>query len=147
MISPYLIHDFPTSNVGYPHKYCRLFLTNQIQFPRKCYHKVSPKLIHDFPTSNVGYPHSIPVKSNSLQILQWKSEYGDFQITGIVGTCNPHKFEIPALWFPYKPPVNPCKHLQCSVRCHGITVFSRKVSQTDFELRFCEKDAKCLQDH
>jgi hypothetical protein len=42
-------------------------------------------LIYDFPTSNMGYPHSIPVKSNSLQILQWKSEYRDFKITGIVG--------------------------------------------------------------
>ena len=26
-------------------------------------------------------------------------------------TCNPHKFEIPALWFPHRDPVNPCKHL------------------------------------
>ena len=26
-------------------------------------------------------------------------------------TCNPHKFEIPALC---RVPVNPCKHLQCS---------------------------------
>ena len=29
-------------------------------------------------------------------------------------TCNPHKFEIPALRFPCRVPVNPCKHLQCS---------------------------------
>ena len=28
-------------------------------------------------------------------------------------TCNPHKFEIPALRFPRRPPVIPCKHLQC----------------------------------
>ena len=28
-------------------------------------------------------------------------------------TCNPRKFEIPALRFPRKVPVNPCKHLQC----------------------------------
>ena len=28
-------------------------------------------------------------------------------------TCNPHKFEIPALQFPRKVPVNHCKHLQC----------------------------------
>ena len=30
-------------------------------------------------------------------------------------TCNPHKFEIPALRFPCKVPVIPCKHLQCRV--------------------------------
>ena len=30
-------------------------------------------------------------------------------------TCNPCKFEIPALRFPRKVPVNPCKHLQCSI--------------------------------
>ena len=29
-------------------------------------------------------------------------------------TCNPHKFEIPALRFPCRVPVIPCKHLQCS---------------------------------
>jgi hypothetical protein len=28
-------------------------------------------------------------------------------------TCNPHKFEIPALPFPCKVPAIPCKHLQC----------------------------------
>ena len=32
-------------------------------------------------------------------------------------TCNPHKFEIPALQFPRKDPVIPCKHLQCSMIC------------------------------
>ena len=48
---------------------------------------ISPKirLLHGFPTSNAGNPRSIPVKSNSLQILQWKSECGDFKITGIAG--------------------------------------------------------------
>ena len=30
--------------------------------------------------------------------------------------CNPCKFEIPALRFPRKVPVNPCKHLQCRIR-------------------------------
>ena len=36
--------------------------------------KISPiiSLLHGFPTSNAGNPRSIPVKSNSLQILQWK---------------------------------------------------------------------------
>ena len=38
---------------------------------------------------------------------------GISKLQGLWVTCNPHKFEIPALWFPYKPPVNPCKHLQC----------------------------------
>ena len=28
-------------------------------------------------------------------------------------TCNPHKFEVPALRLPRKFPVIPCKHLQC----------------------------------
>ena len=43
------------------------------------------RLLHGFPTSNAGNSHSIPVKANSLQILQWKSECEDFKITGIVG--------------------------------------------------------------
>ena len=36
--------------------------------------KISPKisLLHGFPTFNAGNPYSIPVQSNSLQILQWK---------------------------------------------------------------------------
>ena len=29
-------------------------------------------------------------------------------------TCKPCNFEIPALRFPRKDPVNPCKHLQCA---------------------------------
>ena len=29
-------------------------------------------------------------------------------------TCNLHKFETPALWFPCRVPVIPCKHLQCT---------------------------------
>ena len=31
-----------------------------------------------------------------------------------MNTCNPCNFDIPALWFPCKDPVNPSKHLQCS---------------------------------
>ena len=31
-------------------------------------------------------------------------------------TCNPHEFEIPALRFPCRVPVIPCKHLQCRDR-------------------------------
>ena len=39
---------------------------------------------------------------------------GISKLQGLWVAGNPHKFEIPAHWFPYKPPVNPCKHLQCS---------------------------------
>ena len=39
---------------------------------------------------------------------------GISKLQGLWVACNPHKFEIPTLWFPYKPPVNPCKHLQCN---------------------------------
>ena len=48
---------------------------------------ISPniRLLHVFPTSFAGNPCSIPAKSNSLQILQWKSECGYFKITGIAG--------------------------------------------------------------
>ena len=35
--------------------------------------------------------------------------YGDFR-----HTCKPCNSEIPALRFPRKDPINPCKHLQCS---------------------------------
>ena len=42
-------------------------------------------------------------------------------------TCNPRKFEIPALRFPRKVSVNPCKHLQC-------TCIQKKVSSLDIFL-------------
>ena len=44
-------------------------------------------------------------------------------------TCNPHKFEIPALGFPRKDPVNPCKHLQCgSPATASVMYFTVKVT-------------------
>ena len=43
------------------------------------------RLLHGFPTSNAGNPCRILVKSNSLQILQWKPDCGDFKSTGIAG--------------------------------------------------------------
>ena len=42
-----------------------------------------------FPTSDVGYPHSIPVNQ-----IPFKYYNGNVKVT-----CNPHKFEIPALRF------------------------------------------------
>ena len=46
-----------------------------------------------------------------MQIIVWRFQnYRDCKYT-----CNPHKFEIPALRFPRKDPVIPCKHLQCTV--------------------------------
>ena len=57
--------------------------------------------------------------SNSLHFLQWKSECGDFKNFRDCGyTYNPHKFEIPALGFPHRDPVDPCKHLQYIVTIH-----------------------------
>ena len=44
-------------------------------------------------------------------------------------TCNPRKFEIPALWFPRKVPVNPCKHLQCAL--------APQYSKAENWLQFC----------
>ena len=35
-------------------------------------------------------------------------------------TCNPHKFEIPALQFPCRVPVIPSKHLQCVHTFDGV---------------------------
>ena len=52
-------------------------------------------------------------------------------------TCNPRKFENPALQFPRKVPVNPCKHLQCTVSCtraNAFPVFYRN----NFNIRFLE---------
>ena len=43
------------------------------------------KLLHGFPASNAGNPRRIPAISNSLQILQWKSDCGDFKNIGIAG--------------------------------------------------------------
>ena len=37
-------------------------------------------------------------------------------------TCNPHKLEIPALRFPCRVPVIPCKHLQCIFSSNHLTV-------------------------
>ena len=53
---------------------------------------------------------SISIPANiTMEIIVW-----NFKSTGIaVYTCNPHKSEIPALRFPNRVPVIPCKHLQC----------------------------------
>ena len=45
-----------------------------------------------------------------MEIRVWRFQY--YRDCGY--TCNPHKFEIPALLFPCRVPVNPCKHLQCT---------------------------------
>ena len=45
-----------------------------------------------------------------MEIRAWR--FQNYRDCGY--TCNPHKFEIPALRFPRKDPVNPCKHLQCT---------------------------------
>ena len=45
-----------------------------------------------------------------MEIRLWRfQKYRDCRYT-----CNPHKFEIPALRFPCRVPVIPCKHLQCT---------------------------------
>ena len=43
------------------------------------------KILHGFATYNAENPRRIPAISNSLQILQWKSDCGDFKNTGIAG--------------------------------------------------------------
>ena len=59
-------------------------------------------------------------KKSTLFLIYFKN-YRDYRYT-----CNPRKFEIPALRFPRKVPVNPCKHLQCTIH--------KKVFAADFIL-------------
>ena len=54
----------------------------------------------------------------TMEIRVWR--FQNYRDCGY--TCNPHKFEIPALWFPRRDPVNPCKHLQC-MYCDAALVF------------------------
>ena len=63
--------------------------------PRKIYKKIWKILIKSI------------YKKSTLFLIYFKN-YRDCGYT-----CNPRKFEIPALWFPRKVPVNPWKHLQC----------------------------------
>ena len=58
-----------------------------------------------------GFPHSLPVKHIPCT-FQWFSLN---LLQALHVTCIPCKFETPADSFPCKLPVNPCKHLQCSV--------------------------------
>ena len=44
-----------------------------------------------------------------MEIRAWR--FQNYRDCGY--TCNPHKFEIPALWFLLRVPAIPCKHLQC----------------------------------
>ena len=71
--------------------------------------------MHDFPTSNVGYPHSIPVNQIPFNYYNGNQSVEISKLQGLRVTCNPYRFKIPALQFPRKDPVNPCKHLQCTV--------------------------------
>ena len=53
-------------------------------------------------------------------------------------TCNPQKFEIPALRFPCRVPVIPCKHLQCrhisSFLVDTLTIF--QLGRSDYAEKF-----------
>ena len=60
-----------------------------------------------------------------MEIRLWRFQnYRDCRYT-----CNPHKFEIPALWFPCRVPVIPCKHLQCALIISSYNKIS-KISRT-----------------
>ena len=60
------------------YKYCRLFIADYIQLPRKCYYMISPHLMWGIPINIVDFI--------------WGSK-----LQGLWVTCNPHKFEIPTL--------------------------------------------------
>ena len=62
----------------------------------------------------ISIPHSIPVNQIPFKYYNENHSVAISKLQGLRVTCNPHKFEIPALRFPRKDPVNPCKHLQCS---------------------------------
>ena len=51
-------------------------------------------------------------------------------------TCNPHKFEIPALRFPCRVPAIPCKHLQCRItrQLFCLLLFIDETIQSTFSL-------------
>jgi hypothetical protein len=76
----------------------------------------------------VGYPHSIPVNQIPFKYYNGNQSVGISKLQGLQVTCNPHKFKIPALRFPYKDPVNTCKHLQCSLLflCLGRSIVRDK---------------------
>ena len=63
------------------------------------------------PISNAGYPHNIPLNQIPLKYYNGNQRFQNYR--DCKHTCNCLKFEIPALQFPRKDPVNPCKHLQC----------------------------------
>jgi hypothetical protein len=56
-------------------------------------------------------------------ILKVHTKYLLQKLQGLRVTCNPCKFEIPALRFPRKDPVNPCNHLQVfgSIKTHEVS--------------------------
>ena len=80
------------------------------------YYMVSPWLINGFPTSNMRYTYSIPLNQIPFKYYNLNQSVGFKSYRDCGYTCNPHKFEIPAPWFPCRVPVIPCKHLQCTYR-------------------------------
>ena len=71
-------------------------------------------MVQDFPTYNVGYPHSIIVNQIPFKYYNGNQSVEISKLQGLRVYMQSPKFEIPALRFPCKDPVIPCKHLQCS---------------------------------
>ena len=76
-------------------------------FPHSQY-MISLLLIRGIPIESL---HQQFPANFTMEIRVWR--FQNYRDCGY--TCNPHKFEIPALRFPRRPPVIPCKHLQCTL--------------------------------
>ena len=50
---------------------------------------------------------------------------------------------MPAPWFPYKSPVNPCKHLQCTIALFDINLSSRYAAAYALH-SFCQLNNECF---
>ena len=70
----------------------------------------------------------IPVNQIPFKYYNGNQSVKISKLQGLRVTCNPHKFEIPALRFPRKDPVNPCKHLQCDFKTSYNWVFFKLVT-------------------
>jgi hypothetical protein len=103
----YTLHVISLELTGNPCKFYRDIPTNYIiTWSPHSWYMISLHLMW-------GIPIVSPVNQIPFKYYNGNQSEEISKLQGLQVTCNPHKFEIPALRFPRKYPVNPCKHLQC----------------------------------
>ena len=136
----YTLHVISLEFTRNPHKFYRDITKNYVitWFPRNWY-MISLHLIREDCLVLSDLMWGIPVNQIPFKYYNGNENVGISKLQGLQVTCNPRKFEIPELWFPYKDTVNPCKHLQC------VSINCQVNKRHDQSVRMCQNVCKLLE--